>query len=100
MPRWAKSVLDRWTTAAGIRNGHLFRAIAQKGNVGNGLFYRVFGPYKKRPCDRGCAFDPRGMAHQNAVWGHKPLLAVLLAAATCISSFPTTAGVPILPITS
>jgi integrase len=37
MPPWAKSALDRWTTAAGIRNGQLFRAITQKGDVGNGL---------------------------------------------------------------
>ena len=37
MPPWAKSALDRWTAAAGIRNGQLFRAITQKGDVGNGL---------------------------------------------------------------
>lgn len=37
MPTWAKNALDRWTSAAKIRNGKFFRAITQKGDIGNDL---------------------------------------------------------------
>src|SRR4051794_36916242 len=34
MPNWAKTAIDRWTAAATIDRGRLFRAIAQNGEVG------------------------------------------------------------------
>jgi site-specific recombinase XerC len=37
MPAWAKAAVDRWTAAAGITSGNLFRAISQKGEMGDGL---------------------------------------------------------------
>ena len=37
MPAWAKAAVDAWTAAAGITEGRLLRAIAQKGAVGEGL---------------------------------------------------------------
>jgi integrase len=33
VPQWVKEALDRWTSAAGITNGRLFRAIAKNGTV-------------------------------------------------------------------
>jgi site-specific recombinase XerD len=37
MPAWAKAALDGWTAAAPIASGRLFRAISQKGDVGEAL---------------------------------------------------------------
>lgn len=37
MPAWAKLVVDRWTTAAGIDSGRLFRPLSQKGAIGEAL---------------------------------------------------------------
>jgi site-specific recombinase XerD len=37
MPAWAKVLVDGWTGAAGITDGQLFRAISQKGEVGEAL---------------------------------------------------------------
>ena len=37
MPAWAKVAVDRWTAAARITEGRLFRAISQKGEVGEAL---------------------------------------------------------------
>jgi integrase len=37
MPGWAKAALDRWTAAAGISEGKLFRAVSQKGEVAEAL---------------------------------------------------------------
>ena len=37
MPTWAKNALDLWTDAGGIHRGLLFRAIKQKGDIGEGL---------------------------------------------------------------
>jgi len=37
MPAWAKVLVDHWTAAAGIGEGRLFRAISQKGEVGEAL---------------------------------------------------------------
>lgn len=37
MPAWAKTALDRWTAAAGIGEGKLFRAISQKEQLGEDL---------------------------------------------------------------
>ena len=36
MPAWAKTAIDAWTTT-GIDSGRLFRAISQKGDIGEGL---------------------------------------------------------------
>ena len=37
MPAWAKAALDRWTAAAAIEEGRLFRALSQKGEVAEAL---------------------------------------------------------------
>ena len=37
MPAWAKAALDRWTAAAGIKDGRLFRAVSQKDEVREAL---------------------------------------------------------------
>jgi site-specific recombinase XerD len=37
MPGWAKKALDYWTTAAGITDGRLFRAISPQGELQNSL---------------------------------------------------------------
>ncbi len=38
IPQWAKAAVDRWTTAAGISRGRLFRAITKRGSVwGSGI---------------------------------------------------------------
>jgi site-specific recombinase XerD len=37
MPAWAKAAVDRWTAAAAIEGGRLFRAISQKRQVGEAL---------------------------------------------------------------
>jgi len=37
MPAWAKRAVDDWIAAAGITGGKLFRAISQKGEIGESL---------------------------------------------------------------
>lgn len=83
MPPWAKSALDRWTTAAGIRNGHLFRAIAQKGTVGNGLtaqaVYLIVRGYADRLGIRIAPHDLRRTFAKLAHRGHAPLEQIQLS---------------------
>jgi site-specific recombinase XerD len=83
MPPWAKSALDRWTTAAGIRNDHLFRAIAQKGNVGNGLtaqaVYLIVRGYADRLGIRIAPHDLRRTFAKLAHRGHAPLEQIQLS---------------------
>ena len=37
MPAWTKAALDRWTASAAIREGRMFRAIVQRGEIGESL---------------------------------------------------------------
>ena len=42
MPLWVKNALDRWTSAAGIAKGRIFRAVSKAGNVwGTGIAQNV-----------------------------------------------------------
>jgi len=42
IPQWVKTALDTWTTAAGIREGKVFRAVARTGKVwGRGISQNV-----------------------------------------------------------
>jgi site-specific recombinase XerD len=42
VPDWVKAALDVWTTAAGVRDGRVFRCVSRKGSVwGNGITEKV-----------------------------------------------------------
>ena len=83
MPRWAKSAMDRWTAAARIRNGLLFRAINQKGNVGNGLtaqaIYLIVRGYADQLGIRIAPHDLRRTFAKLAHRGHAPLEQIQLS---------------------
>ena len=83
MPPWAKSALDRWTTAVGIRNGQLLRAITQKGNVGNGLtaqaVYLIVRGYADQLGIRIAPHDLRRTFAKLAHRGHAPLEQIQLS---------------------
>jgi len=49
VPTWVKSALDLWTSAASIRNGHVFRAINKAGRVwGDGFTSKVIWKLVKK----------------------------------------------------
>jgi integrase len=83
MPPWAKSALDRWTTAAGIRSGQLFRAITQKGDVGNRLtpqaVYLIVRGYADRLGIRVTPHDLRRTFAKLAHRGNSPLEQIQLS---------------------
>jgi site-specific recombinase XerD len=83
MPSWAKSTLDQWSIAAGIRNGKLFRAIAQKGDVGNGLtdqaVYLIVRTYADQLGLRIAPDDLRRTFAKLAHRGHAPLEQIQLS---------------------
>jgi hypothetical protein len=48
MPTWVKDAIDAWTSAAGITDGTVFRAISKLGRVwGNGMTERYLGCKQK-----------------------------------------------------
>lgn len=54
MPQWAKDALDRWTSAAGIVKGKVFRAISRTGNVwGSGIGPNVVWHVVSKVCAKG-----------------------------------------------
>jgi site-specific recombinase XerD len=77
MPTWAKGSLDQWTLAADIRNGKLFRAIAQNGNIGKGLspqaVYLIVRGYAEQIRIRITPHDLRRTFAKLAHRGHSPL---------------------------
>jgi site-specific recombinase XerD len=77
MPSWAKSALDLWTATAGIRKGLLFRAIKQKGDVGNGLspqaIYLIVRRYAEQLSLKIAPHDLRRTFAKLAHRGHSPL---------------------------
>ena len=83
MPSWAKRSLDQWSIAAGIRDGKLFRAIAQKGDVGNGLtdqaVYLIVRSYADRLGLRIAPDDLRRTFAKLAHRGHAPLEQIQLS---------------------
>jgi site-specific recombinase XerD len=83
MPSWAKRSLDQWSIAAGIRSGKLFRAIAQKGDVGNGLtdqaVYLIVRTYADQLGLRIAPDDLRRTFAKLAHRGHAPLEQIQLS---------------------
>jgi site-specific recombinase XerD len=53
IPEWVKSALDRWTRAAGVTEGRIFRAVARAGKVwGKGISQNVVWYVVKTCCER------------------------------------------------
>ena len=53
IPQWVKQALGRWTSAAGVTEGKIFRAISKKGTTwGNGLTQNVVWYVVRRCCRR------------------------------------------------
>jgi site-specific recombinase XerD len=83
MPTWAKGSLDRWTVAADIRNGKLFRAIAQNGSLAKGLspqaVYLIVRGYADQLGIRIAPHDLRRTFAKLAHRGHAPLEQIQLS---------------------
>jgi site-specific recombinase XerD len=53
IPNWVKDALDQWTSAAGIKDGKVFRAVAGKGKVwGRGITQNVVWYVVKGCCEK------------------------------------------------
>jgi site-specific recombinase XerD len=53
IPEWVKAALDQWTTAAGVTEGRIFRAVARTGKVwGKGISQNVVWYVVKTCCER------------------------------------------------
>jgi hypothetical protein len=52
IPDWVKAALDVWTSAAGIREGRLFRAVARGKTWGDGISQNVVWYVVKGCCER------------------------------------------------
>ena len=53
IPEWVKAALDDWTTAAGITEGKIFRAVARAGKIwGDGISQNVVWYVVKGCCER------------------------------------------------
>lgn len=53
IPNWVKIALDRWTRAANVRDGKIFRAVARLGRVwGSGISQNVVWYVVKTCCER------------------------------------------------
>jgi site-specific recombinase XerD len=83
MPGWAKTALDRWTAAAGIGEGKLFRAISQKGEVGEDLtaqaIYLVVRGYAEQLEIAVAPHDLRRTFAKLAHRGHSPIEQIQLS---------------------
>ena len=83
MPAWAKVALDTWTSAAGIDGGRLFRAISQKGEVGEGLtaqaVYLIVKGYAEKLGIEIAPHDLRRTFAQLAHRGRSPLEQIQLS---------------------
>ena len=54
IPSWAKDALDRWTSAAGITGGRVFRAVSRAGTVwGSGISENVVWHVVSKRCNQG-----------------------------------------------
>src|SRR3984893_14870980 len=57
IPQWVKQALDRWVTAAGIREGKIFRAVTKRGKVwGKGISQNLVW-YVVRNCCKAAGLD-------------------------------------------
>ncbi len=53
IPEWVKAALDRWTVAAGVREGRIFRAVARTGKIwGDGISQNVVWYVVRTCCQR------------------------------------------------
>ncbi len=83
MPAWAKTALDTWTQGAGIRQGHLFRALSPQGALAAGLtaqaVYLIVRAYARqigvRLAPTTCARTFGKLAHG----GHSPIEQIQLS---------------------
>jgi site-specific recombinase XerC len=54
MPQWVKHAIDSWTSAAGITNGRVFRAVSRVGTVwGTGISENVVWHVVSNRCNQG-----------------------------------------------
>ncbi len=72
MPAWAKVLVDGWTAPAAITEGRLFRAISQKGQVGEALtaqaVYLIVKGYAE---ELGIAVAPHDLRRTFAKLAHR-----------------------------
>jgi site-specific recombinase XerC len=59
IPAWVKAALDQWTTAAGISEGRISRAVARGKIWGDGISQNVVWYVVKECCERGWAIAHR-----------------------------------------
>ena len=72
MPAWAKAAVDRWTAVAAIEVGRLFRAISQKGEVGEALTAQAVYLIVKRYAEKlGIAIAPHDLRRTFAKLAHR-----------------------------
>ena len=72
MPTWAKNALDQWTAAAGIRNGLLFRAIKQNGDVSDSLTAQAVYLLVRRYAEKlGISIAPDALRRTFAQHAHR-----------------------------
>jgi integrase len=73
MPAWAKAALDRWTAAAGISEGPVFRAIDQAGRIaGHGMTAQaVFLIVREHAQKMGLEFAPHDLRRTFAQLAHR-----------------------------
>jgi site-specific recombinase XerD len=83
MPAWAKAALDHWTAEAGITSGNLFRAISQKGEMGEGLtaqaVYLLVREYARLAGIAVAPHDLRRTFAKLAHRGHSPIEQIQLS---------------------
>ncbi|HET7440500.1 MAG TPA: tyrosine-type recombinase/integrase [Terriglobales bacterium] len=54
VPRWAKEALDRWTSAAALTTGRIFRAVSRAGRTwGTGIGENVIWHVVRKRCNQG-----------------------------------------------
>jgi site-specific recombinase XerD len=72
MPAWAKAAVDRWIAAAPIESGRLFRAISQKGDVGEALTAQAVYLIVKRYAEKlGVEMAPHDLRRTFAKLAHR-----------------------------
>src|SRR6267154_1134776 len=53
IPEWVKAALDQWTSAAGVREGRIFRAVARTGKIwGKGITQNAVWYVVRTCCER------------------------------------------------
>ena len=72
MPAWAKAAIEGWTAAAHIESGRLFRAISQKGDLGESLTAQAVYLIVKRHAEEiGVEIAPHDLRRTFAKLAHR-----------------------------